>query len=125
MRELPVEKLFKAYIGDPRGGLLDAPAVFRDGVVLPKEAGLDRLSAPDGWNRVPVLAGTNRDETRLFLFLEPGRVRRVLGVFPRLEDEKSYLASSDTTSRLWRLNAVVLPLEAMVRGGATDVYAYR
>lgn len=125
MRELPVERLFKAYIGEPRGGLLDAPAVFRDGVVLPKEAGLDRLSAPDGWNRVPVLAGTNRDETRLFLFLEPGRVRRVLGVFPRLEDEKSYLASSDTTSRLWRLNGVVLPLEAMVRGGATNVYAYR
>lgn len=123
-RGLSNETLLKAYTGG-HAGMIDAPLVFRDGVVLPKEPWLERLSAPDGWNRVPVLIGSNRDEMRLFLFLEPGRVRRVLGLFPRLNDEKTYTAAADAMSRFWKLSGVDGPLDAMVRGGATDVFAYR
>ena len=124
MRGLSTEALIKGYTAS-RAGMLDAPLVFRDGVVLPKEDWVDRLAMPDGWNRVPVLVGSNHDEMRLFLFLEPGRVRRVLGLFPRLNDEKSYTATADTMTRFWKLNGVDRPVEAMLRSGASQVFAYR
>jgi para-nitrobenzyl esterase len=125
LRGLTPSELLGAYAGGGRAGMLDAPLVFRDGVVLPKGDWLERFEKPDGWNRVPVLAGSNRDEMRLFLFLEPGRVRRVLGLFPRLDDEPSYSATGDLMSRFWKLNGVDRPLEALLRSGASDVFAYR
>ena len=128
MRGLSIGTLLKAHTGVYAGGELeaiDAPVVFGDGVVLPRDAWLDRLSVPEGWNQVPVLIGSNRDEMRLFLFLDPGRVRRVLGLFPALKDEKSYTATADAMSRFWKLNWVDRPLDAMVRGGARDAFAYR
>lgn len=124
MRGLSVEALLGAYPVGP-AGMLDAPLVFGDGVVLPRGDWLERLAAPDGWNRVPVLAGTNRDEMRMFLFLDPRRVKRVLGLFPRLEDEASYLGASDILSRSWRLSGVDQPLGAMAASGAPELYAYR
>src|SRR5581483_1701906 len=43
-------------------GMLQAPLVFRDGALLPSGEWLDALARPDGWNQVPVMLGTNRDE---------------------------------------------------------------
>jgi para-nitrobenzyl esterase len=125
MRSLSPAQLLGAYRSSLAFHMLDAPLVFKDGVVLPKGDWLEALARPDGWNRVPVLLGTNRDEMKLFLFLDPRRTSRVLGLFPRLKDEASYLAAADLSSRYWKLRGVDLPAQAMLRSGATEVYAYR
>jgi len=124
MRSLATNTVLKAYSTDGRAGMLDAPAVFPDGVVLPKAEWLERFAAGD-WNKVPVLIGSNRDEMRLFLFLEPGLTHWLFGIIPRLDDEPSYVAAADVMSRFWKLNGVDRPVEAMLRSGASEVYAYR
>lgn len=115
--------LYNPHLGP--GGMLDMPLVFLDGQVLPEGDWLELLARPDGWNRMPVLVGTNRDEVKLFFALDPKRVRRVLGVIPRYLDEPRYHAEAEAMSRLWKANGADGPAEAMVRGGWSDVFVYR
>src|SRR6185312_15011017 len=85
----------------------------------------EQFAKPDGWNRVPVIAGTNHDEFKLFMALDPQHVRRILGVIPRIRDESEYEATAEYMSRSWKANGVDRPADAMKRSGAADVYAYR
>jgi len=111
--------------GRPRGlGMLDIPMVLRDGRVIPAHEPLALLARGD-WNRVPVMDGTNRDEMKLFLFIDPAHVNRRLGILPRFVDEPRYLATADALSRTWKVSAVDEPLEAMRRSGTEALYAYR
>jgi para-nitrobenzyl esterase len=125
LRALTPAQLWAGYDNGQALGMLDAPLVFRDGAVLPAEEWLAVLGKTDGWNRVPFISGTNRDENRLFLFLDPERSTRVLGIFPRLRDEANFTATADTMSRFWKFGAVDEPLQAMAKAGATALYAYR
>jgi len=118
-------ELLEAYPGNRALGMIDMPLVIRDGTVLPRGDWLTRLGTPGGWNQVPVIVGTNRDEAKLFLFLDPHRVRRVLGIFPRYVDEPSYQAAGEWLSRAWKAAGVDGPAAAMVRSGDRQVYAYR
>jgi para-nitrobenzyl esterase len=125
LRGLSPEALFGGYGKGRALGMLDAPLVFSDGVVLPAEDWLERLSRADGWNRVPVIVGTNRDEMRLFLFLDPKRSYRLFGLFPRLRDESNFTATADAMSRFWKLSGGDQPLAAMAKSGASALYGYR
>ncbi len=108
----------------PPSGLIDMPRVFRDGVVLPDGDFMQLLARPDGWNRVPVMAGTNRDENKLFMFPDPARIRYVLGFLPRFVDETSYEASAEYLSRMWKVNGADQPAEAM-SANEPGVFVYR
>jgi para-nitrobenzyl esterase len=125
LRSLSASAILAGYGNGRALGMLDAPLVFSEGTVLPKGDWLESLSKPDGWNRVPVIIGTNRDEMRLFLFLDPKRTHKSLGLFPRLNDEANFTATADAMSRFWKLNGVDKPLAAMASSGATELYAYR
>lgn len=105
-------------------GMIEMPKVFGDGVVLPDAPFEERLASADGWNRVPVMLGTNRDENRLFLFSDPQRVKKVLWIFPRFVDEKTYLATADAQARMWKATGADGPAAAM-RGAEPHVYVYR
>jgi para-nitrobenzyl esterase len=125
LRSLPAKALFAGYGTSRALGMLDAPLVFSEGTVLPRGDWLEQLSKPDGWNRVPVIVGTNRDEMRLFLFLDPKRTHKAMGLLPRLNDEGGFTATADAMSRFWKLTGVDRPLAAMASSGATELYAYR
>jgi para-nitrobenzyl esterase len=125
MRGLTPSQLIKGYEKGRVLGMLDAPLGFGDGVVLPEGDWLESLGRPGGWNEVPVVLGTNKDEMKLFLFLNPAYVTRVLGIFPKLNDEARFLAAASFSTRYWKLGSVDLPAEAMRRSGATRVHAYR
>ena len=75
LRSRTPEQLLAAYQGENEEGMFEMPQVFADGVVLPAEDPLSLLARPDGWNRVPVIAGTTRDEHKLFMFMDPLYVR--------------------------------------------------
>ena len=123
LRRQPAREIVAAYEPLP-SGMIDMPRAIRDGVVLPARGFLEHLERPDGWNRVPVMAGTNRDEWRVFLFGEPGRITRRLWILPRFVDEPSYLASADAVSRMWKAVGADEPADAMTRAGA-PVWVYR
>jgi para-nitrobenzyl esterase len=104
---------------------LDVPVVLRDGHVLP-EAPLEKvLRAPRSLAHVPLLMGTNRDETRIFQLAAGIEVRRVLGLFPRARDAERYTRLASYTSRLWKATGADEIAAAQVRAGAPDIWVYR
>ncbi|MBS1149969.1 MAG: Carboxylesterase superfamily protein [Myxococcaceae bacterium] len=105
--------------------MLDMPLVLPDGAVQPKDRWIEAFARPDGWNQVPVLAGTNRDEAKLFLFLDPRFTWKLFGVLPRMRDAQKYESSNEAMSRIWKSLAIDEVAEAMAKSGATGLYAYR
>jgi para-nitrobenzyl esterase len=120
----PVQ-LLMAYKTNRKFGMIDMPLVFRDGSVLPAGDWTDVLADRQGWNHVPVIVGSNKDEDKLFLFFDPQHVKQRLGFLPRYVNEPNYHATSEYLSRSWKCSDVDRPASAMRRSGATDIYAYR
>jgi para-nitrobenzyl esterase len=117
-------QLFAAYSTEEFEGMLDVPQSFADGVVHPTGDLLARFATADGWNRVPVMIGTTRDENRLFLFVNPLYVRRWLGVFPSVRDPGLYDATADALASMWKATGADGPAAAMWRT-QPDVFVYR
>jgi para-nitrobenzyl esterase len=124
LRGQPAAALLRAYPPYPNNGMIEMPQVFADGAVLPADDPLARLASADGWNRVPVMVGTNRDENRLFMFGDPGLVQRYFWIVPRLNDERMYVASADHMAKMWKATGADAPAAAM-RSSEDDVYVYR
>jgi para-nitrobenzyl esterase len=125
LRGTSPEALLAAYETEEQEGLADVPNIFGDGVVLPSDLPLERFATPGGFNAVPVMLGTNRDENKIFMFPNPKYVRRWLPILPRLRDEASYNATAAALTAAWKLVGADAPAEAMRRSGWPDVYVYR
>jgi para-nitrobenzyl esterase len=123
LRGKSTSEILGAYDVDP-SGLIQLPRIFADGAVLPGGELEERFATPDGWNRVPVIAGTNRDENRLFLYPDPSRIRKVLWIFPRFVNENTYLATADAQARMWKATGADGPAAAM-RQSEPNVFVYR
>lgn len=123
LRSQSTAQLLSAYEPLP-SGMIDMPKLFTDGAVLPAGDPLKLFARADGWNRVPVILGTNRDEMALFLFADPDRIHKLLGFLPRFVDEPWYRASVDYSARLWKATGVDEPAAAM-RTVSDRVFAYR
>jgi para-nitrobenzyl esterase len=124
LRATSARDLLAAY--PPQGtGMIRMPTAIRDGAVLPAAPPLDVLRHADGWNRVPVIVGTNRDEIKLFMFISPQWVRRWFGFVPRLVEPAPYDAVADAVSHVWKATGADEVASAMVASGARDVFVYR
>ncbi len=106
-------------------GMLLIPQVFRDGTVLPAESVLSVFSDSAKYNAVPVIFGTNRDETRLFMAQNPKFVKKYLGIFPSIKDETYYKLYSRYTTEVWKATAVDSPATVLAKSQRANVYAYR
>ncbi|HYB13310.1 MAG TPA: carboxylesterase family protein [Myxococcota bacterium] len=116
-------EILGAYTPEP-SGMIRMPLLFADGSVLPQGPLEERFASEDGWNRVPVIVGTNRDEYRLFMFPNPNRIRKVLWILPRFVNEKTYLATADARSRMWKATGADGPAAAL-RRSEPNVFVYR
>ena len=123
LRGKSAREIMAAYTPNP-AGLIEMPMTFADGAVLPDGPPLERFATKGGWNQVPVLVGTNHDESKLFMFLDPKNIHRILWLFPRFVDEPRYLASAEYGARMWKARGVDAPASAM-RKTQDAVYAYR
>ncbi len=47
-------------------GMISFPFIFEDGAVIPK-TGFDALETGDYPNKVPIIIGSNKEETKIFL----------------------------------------------------------
>jgi para-nitrobenzyl esterase len=124
LRGLDVSRIFRAYSGKVLLGMINMPLVINEGTVLPDDW-LGHLGRADGWNNVPTLVGTNRDEAKLFLFFNPKLITRRLGIFPRFVDEPAYEAVAEALSRTWKATGADAPATAMHASGQKSVYVYR
>lgn len=124
MRALPVEAIL-APVADS-GGMYRAPQLLRDGHVVPRRPLLEQLAREDGWNRVPLLLGSNRDEMKLFLALDPDHVKRWFGVLPRVRDPRRYALLASYHSDRWKALAVdEVAASVHAAPDAPPVYLYR
>ncbi len=124
LRSKAPSDLLAGYATDVGEGLIEVPKLFKDGVVLPEGDPLEHFASADGWNRMPVIAGTNRDENKLFMFANPRWVKRWLGFLPRLRDEEGFNLQAKYQSLMWRASGSDEPATAM-RKSNDAVWSYR
>lgn len=128
LRSKSAGDLIRAYLQVSGGRslrMLDMPLVIPDGAVQPRKKWIEVFAQADGWNRVPVMVGTNRDEAKLFMFFDQKFTWKLFGLLPRMRDEANYESNAETMSRLWKAWVIDDVAEAMRSSGATEVYAYR
>jgi para-nitrobenzyl esterase len=124
LRSLSVQDLLLIHSEATLGGMYFATDLIRDGKVLPQEEFEDGLRAGK-YNRVPVILGSNRDEARLFQFLDPKNVRVWFWLFPRLRDRDHYLTITEYHSQMWKAAGVDQPATSMHANQGDTVFAYR
>lgn len=118
-------EILTAYPAFAGTGMIQFPDVFRDGAVLPSEEPVERLARADGYNRVPVMLGTTRDENKLFMYGDPYWVRKILWFIPRLRDERMYNSTASYLARMWKAQGADEPAAVMRATQGPSVFVYR
>jgi para-nitrobenzyl esterase len=115
------------------GDTFETPLLTNDGLVIPEIGLKEALRTEEYLNKVPIIAGSNKDEIKLWLgfskyFIETKQsfLSKSIGI-PRVEikDEEKYQFYNDIRSKGWQLRGVQEPLENMFIAGNEDLYAYR
>tara|TARA_R110000868_G_scaffold35106_4_gene126024 strand:- start:5488 stop:7197 length:1710 start_codon:yes stop_codon:yes gene_type:complete len=118
LRAAPLEAVFAAY-GDS-----DMPRVIEDGVTL-MSGGMRAAFADPERDFVPLITGSNRDESRLYLAFNPEFTKTTFGVIRTRRNAARYSANGDFGARLWRLDGVDDAANLLNASGHHDVWAYR
>ena len=128
---IPIDEFFIHYA--ERASYEEIPLLTADGVVIPG-VGLDKaLSMKEHLNIVPTIAGSNRDEVKLWLataeyFVELdysflGSILKIPKV--KLKDKDSFEAFNYYRSSAWKIRGVDSPLNSLMNAGNNQLYAYR
>ena len=128
---LSAEEFFEYYSN--RETYEEIPLLTSDGIVIP-EIGLQAaLYEKDFVNQVPTVAGSNRDEVKLwlasaeyFVELDFSAVGSVLSI-PKvsLKDKDAFEAFNYYRSAAWKIRGVDIPLDGLYKSGNKNLYAYR
>lgn len=120
----PFEQFFRIF--ETGGfGMINVPNLFSDGHVIPAMTTQEIFSNIENHNAVPVILGTNRDESALFMVQDPRYTENWLGFLPRLKDEETYLRIVKYTSKAWKVRGVDSLATYMTQAGNPNVFAYR
>ena len=131
LKELDARDFFINYSDRP--SYQEIPLLTSDGIVIPMDGLKNSLSNKKHVNIVPTIAGSNKDEVKLwlasaeyFVGLEYSFFGSLLGV-PRvgLKDEAAFELFNSYRSRAWKLRGVDSPLRSLASAGNNDLYAYR
>ena len=115
------------------GDTFETPLLTNDGIVIPEIGLKEALRSEEYLNKVPTIAGSNKDEIKLWLgfsryFIETKQSFLSKGIgIPTVEikDEEKYQFYNEIRSKGWQLRGVQEPLENMFIAGNEDLYAYR
>ena len=112
---------------------LEVPLLTNDGIVIPK-VGLEKALKDSKYiKNVPFMAGSNRDEVKLwiaaaeyFVELDFSPIGSILGI-PRvkLKNEASFEAFNYYRSEAWKIRGVIEPITSLNIAGNINTYAYR
>lgn len=122
LRGRDAAEIMAAYSGAGLG-MVSMPKLFGDGELLPAST-FDAFAAGN-YNRVPIIFGTNRDETKLFQIGDTNLVNWRFGFYPRVKEWDDYNKTAEYRSKLWKAVGVdELARRARAVQGPS-VYAYR
>lgn len=112
---------------------LEVPLLTNDGIVIP-EIGLEKaLREPKHLKNVSFMAGSNRDEVKLwiaaaeyFVELDYSFVGSILGIPNiKLKNEAAFEAFNFYRSEAWKIRGVIEPISSLNSAGNVNTYAYR
>ena len=112
--------------------LREIPLMTNDGIVIPIQGLNESLKNPID-SSIPVIAGSNKDEVKLwigtslyFIQAEYSLLGSLLGI-PRIKivNPEAFEAFNYYRSSAWQLRGVVEPLNSLSSAGAKNLYAYR
>ena len=128
--ELSAEEFFSEYSDKSN---LEVPLLTNDGIVIPLE-GLEMALGNTAYiNDIPFIAGSNRDEVKLwigtaeyFVKLDYSLLGSILGI-PRinLKNEDAFEAFNYYRSEAWKVRGVIEPISSLNKAGNNNTYAYR
>ncbi len=114
LRSKTSAEIVAAYAGDTKG-MFSLPTMFTDGTVVP-ETGFDTLETGTYPNKVPVILGSTKEETKLFLSRDPGLVG----------DDELFQIVTAYSSDFWKANGVdEVALALSSHADQPAVYVYR
>ena len=103
-----------------------SPTLLGDGYVLPKGVQIrELLSDPARFNASPVILGSNRDEAKLFMMMDPHFTWRVWGVPILTKNEDDYARATDYGSLMWKADSVDELAIVLSQTQEEEVFAYR
>ena len=128
---LPTEEFFKHY--SERKSYQEIPLLTSDEIVIPKIGLKNALYDKDKVHKVPTIAGSNRDEVKLwlasadyFVSLEFSAMGSILNIPKvKLKDQEAFEAFNYYRSSAWKIRGVDIPLEGLHNSGNNNLYAYR
>ena len=112
---------------------LEVPLLTNDGIVIPEVGLEDALKDSKYIKNIPFMAGSNRDEVKLwiaaaeyFVELDYSLIGSILGI-PRvkLKNEASFEAFNYYRSEAWKIRGVIEPITSLNIAGNVNTYAYR
>ena len=111
----------------------ELPLLTADGIVIP-EIGLRKALYDSQYiNKVPTMAGSNRDEVKLwlasaeyFVDLDYSPAGSILGI-PKvvLKDPDAFEAFNYYRSSAWKIRGVDIPLKGLYKSNNKNLYSYR
>jgi para-nitrobenzyl esterase len=131
LKNLSAEDFFKYYALRP--SYENLPLLTADGIVIPEMGLKSALSKNELINEVPTIAGSNRDEVKLwlasakyFIDLDYSFLGSIFGVPKvKLNDKKAFNLFNSYRSRAWKIRGVDDPLRSLNKAGNDELYAYR
>ena len=127
---LTAEELFREYSDKSN---LEIPLLTNDGIVIPEEGLESSLSNQNYLSNIPFMAGSNRDEVKLwigtaeyFVKLDYSFLGSILGI-PRirLKDEAAFEAFNYYRSEAWKIRGVIEPISSLNSIGNNKTFAYK
>ena len=108
------------------GGMISWPHMFKDGAVFPTQDPLTLFQDIATYNEVPLMIGSNRDESKLFMVLDPTFVNIVAGIPIGAKDPAFYALSSQYTTDAMKATSVDQIASTLSQTtGQPGVWAYR
>ena len=128
---LSTKDFFKHYAD--RESYEEMPLLTSDNIVIPQIGLRAALYEKEFVNNVPTIAGSNRDEVKLwlasaeyFVELEYSAIGSALKIpNVRLKDKEAFEAFNYYRSSAWKIRGVDVPLKGLHTAGNNDLYAYR
>lgn len=112
-----------AYYGEGMGGMVSFPQIFRDGLIFPDED-MMALFSEGRFHQVPIIIGSNRDEAKLFMVLDPSYVDVIFGLPIIVKDKNFYKLAAKYKSDFWKAGGVD-EIAIEIKKFTDDVFVYR
>ncbi len=131
LKSMSSEDFFKYY--SERKTYEQIPLLTSDGIAIPKIGLRSALTNKEHLNIVPTIAGSNRDEVKLwlataqyFVDLDYSILGSLLNIPKvKLTNESAFEAFNYYRSSAWKIRGVNQPLNSLANAGNKNLYAYR